>query len=58
MTLGTLVVGIIVAAIIFLAARSLHRDKKSGSMCSGCSGCSGGSCHEAACHCQEQKENQ
>lgn len=54
MTLGTLVVGIIVAAIIFLAARSLHRDKKSGSMCSGCSGCSQGTCHEAACHCQEQ----
>jgi len=48
MTPGTIVIGLIVAGIVFLAARSLHRDKKNGSACAGCSGCSGteGGCEE------------
>ncbi|MCM1023765.1 MAG: FeoB-associated Cys-rich membrane protein [Prevotella sp.] len=44
--MATLIVGLIVAAVIFLAARQLWKDKKSGkSSCGGnCAGCSG-CCH-------------
>lgn len=46
--MATLIVGIIIAAVIFLAARQLYRDKKSGK-----SSC-GGSCavcpHSCNCH--------
>jgi len=54
MTLGTLVAGIIVAGVVFLAARSLRKDKKNGSPCAGCSGCAGAH-QESACHCEAQK---
>ena len=45
--MSTLIVGLIVLAIVFFAARSVVRRSKSGG-CSGCSGCSGGcaSCHQ------------
>ena len=41
----TLIVGLLVALLVFLAARSVVRQSKTGG-CSGCSGCSGcgGSC--------------
>lgn len=48
--LSTLVVGLIVAGIVFLAVRSIVRDKKNGkSLCGGnCRGCScSGMCHPA-----------
>lgn len=43
--MGTLIVGVIVAAIAIGAGWSLYKDKKAGK-CSGCKGCSGcnGSC--------------
>lgn len=46
--MATLIIGVIVAAVIFLAARKLYRDKKSGkSSCGGsCSGCP----HACSCH--------
>jgi len=56
MTLGTLVAGIIVAGVVFLAARSLRKDKKNGSPCAGCSGCAGAH-QESACHCEAQKDD-
>lgn len=39
--MSTLIVGLILAAVIFLAARQLYKDKKSGkSSCGGnCAGC-------------------
>lgn len=46
--LSTLAVGLIVAGIVFLAVRSIIRDKKNGkSLCGGnCGGCScSGMCH-------------
>lgn len=46
--MATLIVGFIVAAVLFLAARQLYKDKKSGkSSCGGnCSGCPNGCmCH-------------
>ena len=48
--LSTLVVGLIGAGIVFLAVRSIVRDKKNGkSLCGGnCGGCScSGMCHPA-----------
>lgn len=48
--LSTLVVGLIVAGIVFLAVRSIVRDKKNGkSLCGGnCGGCNcSGMCHPA-----------
>jgi len=47
MTLGTIVIGFIVLGVLFLAARSIYRDKKSGKACGSCSGCSCGNCE---CH--------
>ena len=47
--MGTIVVGVIVAALVACAARSIYKDRKAGK-CSGCSGCSG-SCPS----CQERK---
>lgn len=46
--MATLIVGLIVAAAIFLAARQIYRDKKSGkSSCGGsCAGCP----HSCCCH--------
>lgn len=46
--LSTLIVGLIVAGIVFLAVRSIVRDKRNGkSLCGGnCGGCScSGLCH-------------
>lgn len=40
----TLIVGLLVALLVFLAARSVVRQSKTGG-CSGCSGCSGCGCH-------------
>jgi len=41
--LGNLIVIIILAVLVFFAARSIWRSHKSGG-CAGCSGCGGGSC--------------
>ncbi len=45
--MGTIVPGFVVAAVVFLAARSIWKDKKSGKTCSSCGGCGKGSCD---CH--------
>lgn len=52
--MATLIVGLIVAAAIFLAARQLYRDKKSGkSSCGGnCAGC------PHACNCHGDVKNE
>ena len=52
----TLIVGLLVALLVFLAARSVVRQSKTGG-CSGCSGCSGcgGSC---GCHTDTPPEEQ
>ena len=52
----TLIVGLLVALLVFLAARSVVRQSKTGG-CSGCSGCSGcgGSC---GCHTETPPEEQ
>lgn len=39
--MGTYVVGIIVAVVVFCAARSIYKDRKAGKCSGGCSGCSG-----------------
>lgn len=46
--MATIIVGLIVAAVLFLAARQLYKDKKSGkSSCGGnCAGCP----HACSCH--------
>lgn len=51
--MSTLIAGIIVAAVLFLAVRQLYKDKKSGkSSCGGnCSGCQNG----CACHREVKK---
>ncbi len=51
--MATVIIGIIVAGILFLAARQLYKDKKNGkSMCGGkCSSCHGCS----ACHGEMKK---
>lgn len=48
--LATILIGLVVLALVLLAARSIWRDKKQGKSCgscpggcSGCSGCSAGS---------------
>ncbi len=42
--MGTVVVGVIVAVVVGLAARSLYKDKKAGKGCNGnCGNCKG--CH-------------
>lgn len=52
--MGTLIVGIIVAGIIFLAARKLYTDKKKGKSSCGCN-CS--CCpNNGACHTTAEKE--
>lgn len=46
----TIIIGLIVASILFLDARQIYKNKKAGkSLCSGkCSGCPNcGACHEA-----------
>ncbi|GAB2045318.1 hypothetical protein AGATL06_18150 [Agathobaculum sp. TL06] len=50
---SNLVVGALVAAAIFFAARSVYRQFQSG----GCSGCSGGcgKCSGGSCHCETKK---
>ncbi|MDE7289212.1 MAG: FeoB-associated Cys-rich membrane protein [Oscillospiraceae bacterium] len=46
--MATLIVGLIVAAVLFLAARQLYKDKKSGkSSCGGNCSC----CPHACGHC-------
>ena len=47
--MGTFVVGVIVAALVACAARSIYKDRKAGK-CSGCSGCS-----RSCPSCQEWK---
>lgn len=52
--MSTLIVGLIMAAVLFLAARQLYKDKKAGkSSCGGnCAGCPGG------CHCHSDVNNE
>lgn len=45
----TLIVGLLVAVLLFFAARSVVRQSKSG----GCSGCSGG-CGGCSCGCHAE----
>ncbi len=49
--LGEWIVGLVLAAVVLLAVRSLWRAHKSGGHCSGncagCTGCSGASCPSA-----------
>ena len=48
--MSTVIIGLIVAAGLFLAIRQMHKDKKAGkSLCGGkCSGCPNcGACHGA-----------
>ncbi|MGN0621193.1 MAG: FeoB-associated Cys-rich membrane protein [Porcipelethomonas sp.] len=48
--MATVIIGLIVAGILFLSARQLYMDKKKGkSLCGGkCTGCPGGcNCHGA-----------
>lgn len=57
--MATLIVGIIIAAVIFLAAGKLYRDKKSGrSSCGGsCAGCPGACpCHTNGCRGGAKRE--
>ncbi|MGN0633369.1 MAG: FeoB-associated Cys-rich membrane protein [Oscillospiraceae bacterium] len=51
--MGTVIIGLIVAAVLFLAIRQLYRDKKQGkSLCGGkCSCCPNG----CACHREIKK---
>ncbi len=52
--MATIIVGLIVALVIFLAARQLYKDKKAGkSLCGGkCSCCPNG------CHCHGDMKNE
>jgi len=51
--LSTLIVGLMVAGIVFLAVRSIVKDKKNGkSLCGG--NCGGGSC-SGMCHPRKEE---
>lgn len=50
--MATIIVGLIVAAVIFLAARKLYKDKKSGKFSCG-GNCAG--CPHACGHCDDVK---
>ncbi|MCM1523646.1 MAG: FeoB-associated Cys-rich membrane protein [Ruminococcus sp.] len=47
--MGTVIVGLIVAAVLFMAGRQIYADKKSGkSSCGGNCSCCAGCCHGEA----------
>ncbi len=56
--MSTLIVGLIVAGVVFLAARQIYKDKKKGkSFCGGkCSCCPNGcACSGSSCHGEKKK---
>lgn len=55
--MSTLIVGLIVAAVVFLAARQIYVDKKKGkSFCGGkCSCCPNGCACSGNCHGEKKK---